>query len=454
LSEALSDTASRRWYVTALLIGTTVLLFFGIFAIWANRQALNTNNWTDTSSKLLEDETIRDAVAVYLVDQLYANVDVAGELEQAAPPDFKGLAGPVSGVLRQGADRVAKRALATAQVQQAWEQANRAAHEQLMAVLEDRNTAVSTANGEVVLNLNVLVQRIANQLGLGSKLANKLPPQAGQLQILRSKQLSTAQTIANLIRKLAWILTLLVIAGYSLAVYLARGRRRETLRAVGLAFMITGVLVLLARSFVGSIVVNALATTEAAKPPAEHAWDIGTELLSGIAASTIVTGVGLVVAAWIGGPTRLAASLRRNAAPYLQHEPAISFGVVGAILLLLIIWAPVHSFRNPPFVLLYAVLMGIGVEMLRRETAREFAGEQLADPIGSAGEAFDRMKGAVSKGASSVGGAVSKMRSGGGEAPTQETRVDQLERLGALKEKGLLTDEEFETEKTAILKVE
>ena len=50
------------------------------------------------------------------------------------------------------------------------------------------------------------------------------------------------------------------------------------------------------------------------------------------------------------------------------------------------------------------------------------------------------------------------MRSGDGKsskaAATSETRVDQLERLAALKEKGLLSDEEFETEKTAILKHE
>ena len=397
MSEALNGKAPKRWYVTALLIGTSILLFFSMFAVWANRQALNTKHWTNTSSALLEDKTIRDAVALYLVDQLYANVDVAGELQSVAPKDLKGLAGPASGVLRQGADRVAKRALATARIQQAWEQANRTAHQQLMAVLEDRNTAVSTANGEVVLNLNVLVQRIADQLGLSGNLADKLPASAGQLKILKSDQLSTAQTIAKLIKRLAWILTVLVLAGYALAVYLAKGRRRETLRAVGFCFVAVGILVLLARSIVGNIVVDQLASTEAAKPPAEDTWTITTQLLSDIAASVIVTGIGVVIVAWIGGPTRLATSWRRAAAPYLQHEPAICFGVVGAFLLLMIIWAPVSAFRQPLDILLYAVLLAIGVEVLRRETAKEFAGEQLAAPIGSAGEAFDKMKEAVAR---------------------------------------------------------
>src|SRR5207237_642823 len=44
----------RRWYVTALVIVATVLAFVAIFSLWINRQALNTDNWTTTSGKLLE----------------------------------------------------------------------------------------------------------------------------------------------------------------------------------------------------------------------------------------------------------------------------------------------------------------------------------------------------------------------------------------------------------------
>ena len=65
-----------------------------MFAIWVQRQALNTENWTKSSSQLLESPAIRGAVSAYLVDQLYANVDVQGELRNALPPQFKGLSGP------------------------------------------------------------------------------------------------------------------------------------------------------------------------------------------------------------------------------------------------------------------------------------------------------------------------------------------------------------------------
>src|SRR5918995_7083295 len=51
----------RRIGVGALLVIGT-LLWTGLgFAVWANRQALDTDNWVDTSGDLLEDDEIRTA---------------------------------------------------------------------------------------------------------------------------------------------------------------------------------------------------------------------------------------------------------------------------------------------------------------------------------------------------------------------------------------------------------
>ena len=85
----------------------SIIAFAAILAVWANRQVLNTDNWTNTSTELLENRQIRDQLAGYLVDQLYANVDVAGELREALPERLQPLAGPAAGGLRQLADRAA-----------------------------------------------------------------------------------------------------------------------------------------------------------------------------------------------------------------------------------------------------------------------------------------------------------------------------------------------------------
>jgi hypothetical protein len=78
-----------------------VLAFAAILAVWANRQVLNTDNWTRTSTQLLEDRVIRDQLAIYLVDQMYASVDVPGELGGALPERLQPLAAPIAGGLRQ-----------------------------------------------------------------------------------------------------------------------------------------------------------------------------------------------------------------------------------------------------------------------------------------------------------------------------------------------------------------
>ena len=90
--------------MTALLIAAAVLTFLYAMASWADRQVLDTDEWTKTSSEMLENENIRNALATYLVDELYANVDVEAELRAALPPETRGLAGPAAGGLREFAD--------------------------------------------------------------------------------------------------------------------------------------------------------------------------------------------------------------------------------------------------------------------------------------------------------------------------------------------------------------
>src|ERR1044072_3721072 len=92
---------ARRRTVKALVVLGSLLAFLSVFAIWTERQALNTDDWVDTSGRMIQNEEIRSSVSDYLVDQLYANVDVEKELEGILPGDLKDLAGPASGGLRQ-----------------------------------------------------------------------------------------------------------------------------------------------------------------------------------------------------------------------------------------------------------------------------------------------------------------------------------------------------------------
>jgi hypothetical protein len=371
--EGQKDEGHPRVVVTLLVVATLVA-FLGIFSIWVNRQALNTDNWVATSDQLLQDEEIQAQLSNYLAAQLFANVDVQTELENTFPPRLAPLAGPAAGALQQLAPQAAERALATAAVESLWNAANRRAHEALLKILNDEGTAVSTGGGEVTLDLGSLLSQVGDNLGVGGNLASKVPADAGELTILESDQLSTAQDASKLVRKLPVVLTLLALILYGLAIYLAGPRRREALRSVGFGFVVAGALALMLRQFAGDMVVDALAASDSVEPAVESVWRIGTSLLVTVAVSAITFGVLVFAAAWLAGPTKIATSLRREAAPHMRESPGTTYAVVGLVFLALVLWAPVVAFQKPIGFILLAVLMALGTEALRRQTAAEFPG--------------------------------------------------------------------------------
>src|ERR1700759_295233 len=310
----------RRRTVKGLLVLGALFAFLSVFAIWVERQALDTSEWVNTSGRLIQRSTIRSGVGEYLVEQLYENVNVEKELEAILPGDTKELAGPAAGGLRQGASPGAEKVLETGTAQSLWETANRTAHEQLIAVLENKKEAVSTANGEVKLNLGSLLTNLAGQIGLGKDLAEKLPPEAGQITILKSEQLKTAQDIVVAIKGLALILSILTFLVFGLAIYLTQGGRWITVLFSGVALIVAGLLVVVLRHVAGGVVVDQLVKQQNVKPAAEAAWSISTSLMVSIATTIIVVGVFFSAAGWLSSPTGAARGTRRVFAPALNRR--------------------------------------------------------------------------------------------------------------------------------------
>jgi hypothetical protein len=356
----------------ALVIVGTILAVAAIFSIWANRQALNTDNWVRTSDRILANKEVETRLSAYLADQIFANVDVKAELEKDLPPALTPLAGPAAAGLDQLAPKIAERLLANPHFQSLWSAANRAAHETLLKLLDGGSGAISTEGGEVSLDLSTLLKEVGGQLGVGEGIVEKLPPEAGKLTILKAEQISTAQSIAKLIRTLPVVLTLLVLLLYGLAIWQAGPRRRQALRSVGIGFVVAGAVALFFRSLAGHAIVNSLVKVEANKPAVDAVWSIATSLLVTVAVSAIAFGALVCIAAWAAGPTKLATRLRREAAPYVRDNP-LGAGIAAFLLwLALVAWVPIAAFRKPLGVLLFAILFAIGAELLRRQTIREF----------------------------------------------------------------------------------
>ena len=363
----------RARMIAARILVVFAVLFavLGLVAGFIRWQALDNETFEATAEQLIADDDVRNQVASTLVDELYANVDVAAGLEERLPEDQQALAPIIAGGLRELSDRAARRLLERPRPQELWVRSLSATHEQLLRLLDDELTTVQTQDGYLVLNLRPLVIQLGDQVAVVGRLAQRLPPDAGFVQVMEVDQLETAQDLTQLLKTLAWVFPFLALALGAVAIWLATGRRRVIVRLLAWGFVLAGVLVLVIRRAAGSYVVDELATTESARPAVESAWEILTRLLADGAWSLIIIGGVAVLGVLLTGGGRRATEARRRLAPTLAR-PEYAYGAAAAVLLLLVWWAPIVQFRRGLYVLVTAILLAIGVEALRRVTAKEF----------------------------------------------------------------------------------
>ena len=375
----------RRALVWTLIVVASLIGLGSILTTWVHRQVLDNQSWKDASAQLIQNQQVRDAVSVFLVAELYDNVDVAAGLEQRLPENLKPLAAPVAGALRQPATDAVERLLDAPRVQQLWINANAVAHQKLVNVLENKTgNGISTGSGVVTLDLSEVVTELGTELGLPASALAKIPPDTGVVTVMRSDQLSAAQAGVQAVRVLSTALLVLVLALYALAIYLARGERRQTLRNIGFAFVLVGLAVLVVRRLAGSYAIEAL-TAPTGERAGKEAWLIGSEILAQIGWATILYGAIALAGAILAGPTAAATTVRRRLAPVLNERPGIACASVAAAFLLLIVWGPTHALRTGWGILLLGALVAVGVVALRHQTLREFpAPAPAGDHIGPA----------------------------------------------------------------------
>ena len=327
-----------------MVILASILAFAALPAIWLNRQLLNTDNYTKTSSELLADPVIRDQVAVFLVDQLYETWTSIGAALGAAA-QLQPLAGPAAGALRTLAERGSKDILARPRAQQAWEDANRQAQLTLLAILKRRRDRGQRAAATSCSTCGYCSSSWPR--GSASAQGRERAP-AGRRADPDSPrdQLSAAQDVAKGIRGLPIVLVGLSVLLFIGALFVAPHNRRNTVRAYGVGLIAVGLLMLLVIKLAGDQLVSSLATT-AAEPVVEHTWTIVTPLLREATVAGIFYGVVLVFGAWLAGPTSVAVAVRRASAPYLRETLIAWAGSRRSPRRSSCWWAPTPAMHNP-----------------------------------------------------------------------------------------------------------
>jgi hypothetical protein len=414
-SAAPAMSKKRRIVVWTLVVLASVVALVSILTTWVNRQMLDNTAWNKATTQVIEDPQVQASIAAFTIDQLYANVNVAQALEQRLPKNLQPLAAPLAGALEQPATQGVQRLLQRPRFQQVFVQASAIAHEKLVNVLENKTGhGIQTGNGVVTLDLHQLVVQLATRLGLSSSAIAKLPNKAGTITLLKSDQLSAAQAGVQAVHVLSAWLLVAVLFLYGLAIFLARGARRATLRNAGVGFALVGLLVLVLRHLLGNYITSSLASP-GYEPATHRLWLIGTSILGQIGAAALLYGLIAALGAVLAGPTKPATWTRRELAPVLNEHQGIVWGALGFVYLLLLLWAPTHALRVWWGILLLAGLIALGVVALRRQTLREFPAAGATPP------------------------------SDGSSSPD-----DEMTRLTELHKSGAISDDEFERAKTAL----
>src|SRR5262245_21420888 len=199
----------RAALVWGLVILASLVTLVSSLLVWSKRQLLDSDNWTKSSAKLLANDEIRGALSVKLVDLLFERVDVPAQLKEELPKQAQAVAPAAAGALRTAAIRGTDAFLATPQAQNLWEEANRRASTQLIAVLkEEKVRNISTENGVVTLDLRPMIRRVADRLGLTDRLRARASPTAGQIVLVKAKNLDAAQNAVKVVRAVSLFLVI------------------------------------------------------------------------------------------------------------------------------------------------------------------------------------------------------------------------------------------------------
>jgi len=314
-------------------------------------------------------------VAAQLVDAFNTNVDLSAELQGRLPEQLQALAGPLAGISGQLVDRAAQELVTRPRAQDAFVTISSEAQAQFVKVLHGDTRGLTTSNGNVVLDLRPLMLKLGDRFGFIEGYAAKFPQGSAQITIVKSDDLKTAQTLTHWLEQVANFIWILAVACWVGAVWLARGRRRQEVRSLGIGLGVVGVLVLVARWAAGKYFVDNLVQSDAVRPAASDAWRIITDSLAAAGWVALSVGILIAVGAWLVGPGARATSARASLAPVLERA-GVAWGSF-AVLMVAIIWIlPIQVFRTT----VVLVVMGvIGFVVFRRQLAAESAAVPVAD---------------------------------------------------------------------------
>jgi hypothetical protein len=335
---------------TLLIVVACVLAPLSVVAVWTRNQVTNTDRYVATVSPLASDPAIQNAIADQITAQVFTYIDIRGLTTQAAealaqrgnlPPrladQLQAFAVPIAnGVQSFTRDQVGK-VVASDAFTNAWIQANRTAHAELVKALTgEGGGAVTVENDTVSVNLAAFVQTVKAQLvASGFTLAERIPEVNASFVLFQSKDITRVRSGFNLLNTLGVWLPIIMLILLVLGVYVAKDHRRALVgAAVGVA--VSMVVLALALAIFRSIYLDAVPANLLPHDAAAVLYDTIVRFLRLGLRTILVLALVVAAGAFLSGQSVTAVRTREGlgrAIGWLQggaEQAGFSTGPVGA----------------------------------------------------------------------------------------------------------------------------
>jgi len=256
-----------------------VLLPLSLLSVWVHDVVGNTDRYVETVTPLADDEVVRAAAIAELQREAMELIGTTG----FTPP---------------GVDRLVhlavQRVVESPAFRTAWIQANRVAHQQVIAVLEDRSRVTLDEQGRVTIELDTVFSTIAENLAAaGLVSADRIAGLHASIPIMEVDQLARVRRAYDVLDSLGTWLPLAWAVLVVLTLVLVRRRLAATARLGAGSLLVLGLLAL------GLVFARDTLTEDLPqRDVAQAVWDVvAASLWHQIEAAAIVLAIVAVVAA-------------------------------------------------------------------------------------------------------------------------------------------------------------
>ncbi len=339
-----------RWLTNALAVVACVLLPLGILSSWVASVVSDTDTYVSTVGPLADDPLVQraaivklNALAVDAIDLDAQKVKLNDLLEKRdtnllVQMGAMALADRAGQRVEKAVGTVVTRVVESPQFRPAWEAANRSAHEQLVAVLEDKSNSLVDDSGRVSLPLGTVLNTVIGTLVDRGVIDSAQAPQIDTtFTLIQARDLEKVRGYYGLLNALGFWLPVVWLVLVAVVVVLARDRRKA------LGWLGYGSLLSVGLLGAGLAWGHDYALGHLPDPnDAALADAVLTELLSGLRLAlrtALLVTLGVLLVRWVFGPSRPAVAMRGTVTTLREREDLeIVRGVLVAVLAVAFVW--------------------------------------------------------------------------------------------------------------------